>query len=162
MSFINDYQYEQSAVGFSCEEGEQLMRVVSAEIQQTKTGKQMLVVSFAVSNSNGAAYKENFVEGDFFNKSVSRFFDAFNIKPGNWNFNEWKGKNGRGFFQKKEEQYQDATGNWKNTSRIKLSYFIQPEKTAPAQRPAPVQPVQAAQPQQEVYTDDPAIDNFIF
>lgn len=151
--FINDYQYEQGSTSFSCEEGEQFLRVEGAEITRSKTGKQMLVVAFSVSNSNGVLYKENFVEGDFFNKSMSRFFDAFQIQPGNFNLQQWKGKQGRAMFQKKTEEYQDASGNWKQAVKTKLVYFIMPNSA---------QQVQPQAQRQVVYTDDPNAEQLIF
>lgn len=152
--FINDYQYEQGSTSFSCEEGEQFLRVEGAEITRSKTGKQMLVVAFSVSNSNGVFYKENFVEGDFFNKSMSRFFDAFQIKPGNFNLQQWKGKQGRAMFQKRQEEYQDTNGNWKQAIKTKLAYFIVPSTQQQQQ--------QQQQRPEVVYTDDPNVDQLVF
>ena len=128
--FINDYQYEEYAVQFDCPDGDLAVTVRSAKVAATKTGNQMLEISLDVERSNGVLYIERYVAGDYFNKNMSRFFDAFGIQRGNFNFQAWIGKRAMGHFEHQEESY-----NGKTQIRARLKYLLvdQPAATAAVQ-----------------------------
>lgn len=139
--FINDYQYEEYAVQFDCPDGDLAVTVRGAKVAATKLGNQMLEISLDVERSNGVLYIERYVAGDYFNKNMSRFFDAFGIQRGNFNFQTWTGKRATGHFEHQEETY-----NGKTQIRARLKYLLVDQPAAPAAPQAQYVP-QAAQVQ---------------
>lgn len=138
--FINDYQYEEYAVQFDCPDGDLAVTVRSAKVTATKTGNQMLEISLDVERSNGVLYIERYVAGYYFNKNMSRFFDAFGIQRGNFNFQAWIGKRAAGHFEHQEESY-----NGKTQIRARLKYLLVDQPAATAAPQAQYVP-QTAQP----------------
>ena len=84
----------------------------------------MLEVSLLVEGANNVPYIERYVEGDYFNRNMSRFFDAFGIQRGNFNYPTWVNKRSVGHFEHKQESYQGASGEWKNVNRAVMKYLI--------------------------------------
>ena len=177
MGFINNYVPEEYAMAFDVEDGSHPMCVVQIRVTQTKDKtKNMLEIDFAVKNNAGqkvpVVYTERFVEGDYFNKSITRFFDAFKLPRGDFNFINWKGKTGKGMFAHKAETYLDAYGVQKTSNKCVLKFFEvenAPASNQPAQvgaQPAVSQPVAASAPTQaaapETFPEDIPYDGDVF
>lgn len=159
MAFINDYQPENYAVVFDCPDGDNQIMVAGARTAQTKTsGAQMLEIAFKVQGCPGFYY-ERYVEGDYFNKNITKFFDALGIARGDFDFSHWKGKKGVAHFEHEIQEYINGYGEQKSVNKAVLKYLIVPAQDAAQATPtvkAPVagmttaaqvaQPAQTAQP----------------
>lgn len=159
MSFISTYQYEQSSPRFECEDGEQIVAVSTAEATTSKNGSQMIKVGLKVSNSNGIIYFEHIVEGEFFNRKMSQFFDSFMIQPGNFDFRSWIGKKGLAMFTHKQETWTNNQGIQQVSNKAVLQYFIsrkREEQTTPTGQVSPtVQAVPTVQVAQQQASQNP-------
>lgn len=142
MSFINDYTPEEYKVAFNCSDGKHEMVIRGARTAESSTGKQMLEVGFGVkegSNLITASYVERFVEGEYFNQNITRFFDAFEIQRGNFDFKTWVGKMGAGEFVHTSSNWTDSHGQPKTTVKCECKYFYT-EDTQEAQPAAVFKP----------------------
>lgn len=157
MSFYNSYKYEEYKTSFDVPDGDWPVVICKVEEKQTKNGKGMLEVSFRVADILSPYYVERYVEGEYFNKSMSRFFDAFKLQPGNFTFSTWIGKRATAHFEHVQETYTAQDGTQRASNRAKLKYLVVPEKEQfpedipystpstqqhalqPMQQPAPVQ-----------------------
>ena len=65
--------------------GDHRFAVISAEEKTSKTGKQMVVITL---KPNGATFTVNdyIVEGEYFNRKMTQFFDSTGIEEGNFNY----------------------------------------------------------------------------
>lgn len=139
MSFINDYQPEEYKVAFNCSDGKHEMVIKGARTTKTSTGKQMLEVGFGVKEGAvliSTTYVERMVEGDYFNQNMTKFFDAFKIQRGNFDFKTWVGKMGAGEFVHTTSEWTDQYGQPKTTVKCECKYFYTentPEASAPVQ-----------------------------
>lgn len=124
MSFTNSYQYEEYGQFFDCPDGDLAVKVLSAKETTAKSGARMLEVNLLVDGANNVPYVERYVEGEYFNRNMSRFFDAFGIPRGNFNYPTWVNKRAVGHFEHKQESYQSAGGEWKNVNRAVMKYLI--------------------------------------
>lgn len=143
MSFINDYTPEEYKVAFNCSDGKHEMVIRGARTAKSSTGKQMLEVGFGVkegSNLITASYVERFVEGDYFNQNITRFFDAFKIQRGNFDFKSWVGKMGAGEFVHSSSNWTDSYGQPKTTVKCECKYFYT-EDTPEVQTAAKTEPI---------------------
>ena len=152
MGWKTDFQREEYGNVFDVEDGDHDCFIQKVEEKQSNTGKRMLEVSMTVDNG-GTQYVERYVEGEYFNKNMSRFFDAFGIECGDWNYADWYGKTARGHFCHKQESYQDKSGELKTVNRCKLQYLIvanqggetpAPAAASPAVKPSEVAGVEKA------------------
>ena len=140
MGFINTYTPENYAVVFDCPDGENQLKIAGARLAQTKeTGKQMIEVAYKVKDCPGFYY-DRFVEGDNFNKFITKFFDTFKIPRGNFDFATWKDHYGKGFFAHEDSQYINAYGETKVSHKAVLKYLIVEGDAAPT-APAKTVPV---------------------
>lgn len=118
--------------------GDFRIRVAEAEKMQSKTGKDMLRLVFDVSNSKAKLF-HYIVDGEYFNRNISAFFDAFpQIKMGDFNVAGWVGKVGA--CHTKHEEY---NGNINS----KVAYFIPASKQG--NLPVWVDPENAKEPQND-------------
>ena len=155
MGFINTYQYEDYLKAFEVADGDHIVVIMGAQVKQAQSGKQMLEISFMVPDAGNSIYIERYVEGDYFNQNMSKFFDAFGIQPGNFNFPTWAKKSGMGHFIHKEETFVDKQGVQKTVNKCRMQYLLVPEKEQfpediPYQQAAPrpsQKPVQQSQAQ---------------
>ncbi len=143
MGFINNYQYEDYLKVFDVADGDHTVTIMGAQTKTSQKGSQMLEVSLLVPDAGNMIYIERYVEGEFFNQNMSKFFDAFGIQPGNFNFPSWVRKSAKGHFIHKEETFLDKQGMQKTVNRCKMQYLIVPEKF-----PEDI-PYQQTQPQQQ-------------
>lgn len=132
MSFTNSYQYEEYGQVFDCPDGDLPVKILSAKETTAKSGSRMLEVSLLVDGANNVPYIERYVEGEYFNRNMSRFFDAFGIPRGNFNYPSWVNKRSVGHFEHKQESYQTASGEWKNVNRTVMKYLIVNDNNKPA------------------------------
>lgn len=100
--------------------GSYRISIVSAEEGKSKTsGNDMITVGFKLNGTN-ITVNNYFVKNEYFNKNISRFFDAFPMlkgenNEGNFDFLTWIGCVGAAKF-KEDGEY------------LKLDYFLTPEK----------------------------------
>lgn len=140
MSWLNNFSYEEGKPVFECAEGINLMCIKKVEETTTKNGERMLVVTCNVKNSNGEQLKHYLVEGQYFDKSLSRLMDCFGIKYTETNPQNWVNHVGSAQFDhykynpqtKKKEIVADM-----QCHLLKKEGFEQPEITpeTPAQPP---------------------------
>ena len=123
MGWMNKYQPEEYFKVFDVPDGDHVVKIVKVEYQVSKTGKNMHVLTYDVYDSNGVPFIDRIVEGEFYNVNMTRFFDAFKIQRGNFNFNSWLGKTAYAYFQHKEETYTDVQGMQKKINKVNLVYF---------------------------------------
>lgn len=128
MGFINNYQYEDYSKTFDVEDGDHTVIIMGAQVKPTQTGKQMIEVSLLVPKANNSIYIERYVEGDYFNQNLSKFFDAFGLKAGNFNFATWVKKTGTGHFIHKEETFINKQGMQQTVNKCRMQYLLVPEK----------------------------------
>lgn len=95
--------------------GDHRFEVVSAEEKTSKSGKRMIVVGL---KPNGASFTVNdyFVEGEYFNRNMTSFFDSTNIEEGNFNFPTWIGAVGAARFKEDENGF------------LKRAYYLDPKR----------------------------------
>lgn len=113
MSNWNYVREESAKVGA----GDLRFEVVSAEDKTSKTGKKMIVVGL---KPNGAEFVVNdyIVEGEYFNRKMTQFFDSTGIKEGDFNFITWIGATGAARFKEDENGY------------LKVGYYLDKKKAA--------------------------------
>ena len=79
---------------------------------------------------------------EIFNRNMSRFFDAFGIQRGNFDYPTWVNKNAVGHFEHKQESYQTSSGEWKNVTRAVMKYLLVNKNDEPTP-PMPQQHISA-------------------
>lgn len=150
--FINDYVPEEYTKVFDCEDGLHTVRIGGARICNSKNGSQMLEVCMAVDNIK-TWYIERYVAGEYFNKNITRFFDAFGMQRGNFDFNTWKGKTARAWFEHELSEYTGSDGLPKTSNKSVLKRFdFSNSTTVPTQPAQPAQPAQTQMPQMGMQT----------
>lgn len=144
--YIESYQpADYGATYFDVADGIHDMKIYSAVEKTSKMGKRMIEITYVVKECPTIPYKENIVEGEYFNRNCTRLFDAFGIQRGNFNFQSWVGKYAKGMFVHKDETYTGNDGVQKTINKCRLSYLIVPEA-----EPAPQQyQQQQSYPQQQ-------------
>ena len=134
MSFISDYTPTTSTF-FDVADGDHTMTIKGARITRTTKGTQIIEVGCMV-GSCPVVYVEKLIEGEYFDKVATMFFDAFKIPRGNFNFNVWVGKSALGHFVHSQESYV-IDGVEKTINKAVRKYYIF-ENQNPASTPAPV------------------------
>lgn len=91
--------------------------IVSAEQKTSQSGKEMIVLGIRPS---GTKITVNYyiVEGPYWNRTLTQFFDSFDVEEGNLELVTWVGAEGAAFFGEDEQGY------------LKVKYFIQKDKAA--------------------------------
>ena len=138
----NDWQYEPYGKKFEVADGDHRVAILSAKDVMSKTGKNMIEITYKVEDSNGLPFIDRIVEGEYFNSNMSRIFDVFKITRGDWNYNNWRNKIALAHFEHKVETYTDNNGNTKTVSKANLVYFhnnVPDAASAPVQQSAPAQ-----------------------
>ena len=167
--FIQDFQYTSDyAISFDCPDGEHAVKILDAKETTTKKGVPMIEVQLTVQDSNKVPYIERLVAGDYFQRNMSRFFDAFKIVRGNFAFQSWRGKWGRGVFQHEKQTYIGNDGMERTVNKAIMKELIveQPnaQGTPQAQNTQPRQTCQQPQgnsaPQQSQQSASPSVHDF--
>lgn len=139
MAFYDGYHYEDYRTQFDVADGDHRVTVVQAREAQAKSGRAMIEVTLKVEGAT-AQYIERYVDNEFFNKNISRFFDAFGMKPGNFQFASWANRTATAHFEHEQDTYTGSDGLQRNTNRAKLKYLIVPEREQfPAYQNPPAQ-----------------------
>lgn len=109
--------YQRDESSYLAKPGANRCVIVDAREATSKTsGKPMIVVTVTPSSST-AKVKVFFVQGEFFNKKMTQFFDAFpEIEEGNFDFDSWVGSVGAAFFGVDDRGY------------LTVKYFLKPDK----------------------------------
>lgn len=155
--FIQDFQYTGDyAIAFDCPDGEHGVKILDAKETTTKKGVPMIAVKLLVNDSNFIPYIERLVSGDYFQCNMSRFFDAFKIVRGNFDFPSWRGKLGRGVFRHEKQTYigKDGMERTVNKAIMKELLVEQPNAQGFGQQSPQGQsqtPVNTAQTQPQAY-----------
>lgn len=115
MSWADDYKHEDSAGGLNG-----MARCIISDVQEKRSskGNPMIVVTLRAS---GVSFDINhyIVKNEYFNRNMSRFFDAFpEIEDGDFDFIRWIGCEGGAVFGPDDMGY------------TKLKRFLTPEQTA--------------------------------
>lgn len=111
MSNWADYKREEPTRG---KEGVQRCVVVSAEEGVTKDGVPKIMIKVKQSDT-GIVCTKHVVKGDWFNKTMTEFFDAFpEIEDGDFNFVTWVGAEGAASFKINNNGY------------LEIGFFISP------------------------------------
>ncbi len=118
-----DFKRDESSTFTLIPEGMHRIRVKSAEKAVSKTGKDMLVLSFDVSGYSSLIF-HNIVflpdRPEITNRNLTQFFDSFkDIPEGDFETAHWIGKVGAA--QVKHEEYNGQTN-------AKIAYFIKADK----------------------------------
>lgn len=121
MSFISDYKPTTSTF-FDVADGDHTMTIKGARITQTTKGTQIIEVGCMV-GSCPVVYVEKLIEGEYFDKVATMFFDAFKIDRGNFDFKVWVGKSALGHFEHIQESYV-KDGVEKTINKAVRKYFI--------------------------------------
>lgn len=107
--------------------GDYRFEVVSAEEKRSSTDKDMIVVGLKL-NGTGIVVKDYLVQGDFFKRKATQFFDATNVEEGNFDLLTWIGAVGAARFKEDEKGY------------LKVAFYLdkkQAEKLPPWQGEMP-------------------------
>jgi hypothetical protein len=112
-----DYDYNQS----SLRPGEYEAVIEHVIETRSQNGNEMLKISLPI---YGKSFFYYIVDNEHANKNLTKFFQCFNIQPGNWDFNSWRGHRGQVFIDKK-----------KDSTYFEIKYLIVPENS-PQQPPA--------------------------
>ena len=120
---MNNYQPEEWKKSFDVADGDHVVTITKVENKVSKTGLNMHVVQYSVEGSNGEPFIDRICEGEYYNKNMTRFFDAFQIQRGNYNFASWINKKAYAHFEHKEEEFTDQAGNKKKVNKANLVYF---------------------------------------
>lgn len=113
MAFIWNYIREEK----TNRAGDYRFEVVNAEEKTSNSGKNMIVVELKLNPIN-ITVKDYFVEGDYFNRKATQFFDSTNIEEGNFELLTWIGATGAARF--KEDEY----------GFLKVAYYLDPARAA--------------------------------
>lgn len=141
MSYINDYKPAEYNTVFDCKDGDHKIRIKEAKEVMSRTQKPMIVISYMVQDSNGVPYVDRIVAGDYFDQNMTRFFDAFKIDRGNFNFSTWIGKEAAAHFEHRVSEFVDNNGQNRSTNKAEMTRLYTPDNapqsTAPTSTPKP-------------------------
>lgn len=143
MSWINDYRYTADyGIAFEVPDGEHKVKILEVKETTSKKGVPMLEIKLQVWDSNFIPYVERIVGNEYFDKNMSRFFDAFNIVPGNFAFQSWRGKVGKGIFHHETQSWTDNNGALKQIKKSVMKSLIveQPNTQGTGQTQTPQAP----------------------
>lgn len=138
--WITDYQPEQYGQSFDVADGDHKIRIKEAKVEQTSNKKNMIVVVYYVQGSNNVPFTDRIVEGDYFNQNMTRFFDAFKIQHGNFNFGTWIGKEATARFEHRVNTFTDKNGMQRTVNRAELVKMYTPEVATPTAPSTPAEP----------------------
>ena len=108
---MSNWNYQRES-GSNVTAGDHRFEVIGVEDAISKSsGKPMIVIEV---KPNGASFtvKKFVVEGDYFNRTMTSFFDSTGIEEGNFNFITWVGAMGAARFKEDDKGY------------LELAYFI--------------------------------------
>ena len=143
MAFIANFQREDYSQGFDIPDGEWDVKISkAAEIRKNKNGKSYINVPLLVNCQTGLLpFELQIWEGEFFNKSMSKFCDAFGLADTDiGNMAKYNGLRGKASFTHKLESYTDAAGVSHSVNRCKCNLLVPDKSGAPvAKAPTPAE-----------------------
>lgn len=146
----NDYQYEAYSKSFDVGDGDHRVQILAAKDVTSKTGKNMIEVRYKVENSNGVDFVDRIIEGEYFNKNMSRFFDVFGILKGDFNYQHWIGKVAVAHFEHKPETY-TSNGEEKTVNKATLVYWNTHASAQVESKPMPVKEPETFPEDEEIF-----------
>ena len=155
--YIQDFQYTSDyGVMFDVADGEHKVKILEAKDTMTKKGIPMIEVKLSVEESNGISYIERIVSGDYFQRNMSRFFDAFKIVRGSFYFHSWRGRTARGIFKHQEQTFTSSDGTQKTVNKAVMTTLIVED---PEYHTAPTTPTTPQQEAQNAAQNPPPVQN---
>ena len=121
--WMNDYKPEEYSKSFDVADGDHVVVIYKVENKVSKNGSHMHEVTYMVKDSNGVPFIDRIVEGEYYNKNMTRFFDAFHIQRGDFNFNNWLNKKAYAHFEHKQETFTNSNGQQVTVNKANLVYF---------------------------------------
>jgi len=135
------------------QEGENFVRIASASQRYSTAGNEMIELEFSIVGNDNFKLKYFLVDGEYFNKNATRFFDCFRIQRGNFNMRSWIGKTGTVYLE-----YGEPNGNGKRYLQITKLVVEQNQDTSSVQNKQSTPPArnqqQSAPHQQEEFEED--------
>jgi hypothetical protein len=134
--FQDGYQADDNYGVKAIEEGDYALKIQNITFEPSQAGNPM-ITAHLITRESPIVFKHYIVKNDYFNANMTKFFDCFKIPRGNFEYQRWLGRVGKGHIAKG-----DIKSNGKAYMEIK--YLI---VDAPAAKPGPQQATQpAAQP----------------
>lgn len=145
----NDWKYENYSKIFDVEDGDHRVKIIAAKDVISKSGKNMIELHYQVEGSNGIEFVDRVIEGEYFDKNMSRMFDVFGITYGDFNYQHWIGKIAVAHFEHKPETY-EVNGVTKTVNKANLIYW----NTRTSVEPKSVPAIETKNPE-ESFPEDP-------
>lgn len=152
MAFMNNYVPEESKV-FDIPDGDYKVRIEKVDDAMSKSGLHMHAITLRVEGVK-ELYIHFICEGEYYNKAMTTFFDAFKIPRGNFKFSSWIGRITAAHFEHRQRKFTGNDGLEHTANRCELVYFhkttnsVQSQNYAQAQSQAPQMNYGAAPAQQ--------------
>lgn len=131
---MNSYVPEESKV-FDIPDGDYKVRILKVENTMSKSGLNMHAITLQVEGVK-EHYLHFICEGEFYNKAMTTFFDAFKIPRGNFNFSYWLGKITAAHFEHRQRKFTGNDGLEHTANRCELVYFHKTLNSVQSQNPA--------------------------
>lgn len=91
---LGQYYQEEEYGAATLPEGDYCAKIVGAKEGTAKTsGNPMAIITLAIKESS-IEFKYWIVENEYFNRNMTKFFDCFKIRRGEFDMNRWVGKYG--------------------------------------------------------------------
>lgn len=101
---MTDWNYKRDDTQYA-REGNYWATITGAEEKKSKSGNDMLVVTLEI-DGTATTIKDYFVQGEYFNRRITKFFDAFkNIADGDFSYPKWIGKKAAVSLKKDDKGY---------------------------------------------------------
>jgi hypothetical protein len=143
MAFYMDFKREDYNQVYDIPDGEWEVKIsAAAEAKKNKNGKQYLSVQLLVNTQTQVLpYELQIWEGEYFNKAMSKFCDAFELADADVPvLLKYKGLRGKASFTHKIETYTDPSGVPKTVNRCKCNLIVPDGRSKPlAQAPQPAE-----------------------
>ena len=133
MEFGKEYK-EDDSYFVDIKPGEYNCKIIDVTEKKTKNGKPMLEIRVVLSNKGILKYylvddRSDEKKAMMSNQRITKFFDCFKIKRGNFNIKQWKGATGRVYVD-----YGEALQNGRAYIEIKKILLPLEHKTLPNQK----------------------------
>ena len=148
--FASGYQPED--YGARIENGDYPLTILDVQMGYTQQGVPKILLDLGI---DGVTFTVHYslVKNEYFNKNATRFFDAFGIPRGNFNYGTWIRHRGMGRLERNEKGYMDlkyfimpGTGSTPPKPPLQQSAPAQQHKPWPGPQPKPAAPAPAQAP----------------
>ena len=121
---MGNWNYKREETNYA-NEGNYWATITGVEEKQSQSGNDMLVVTYSIDETD-TLIKDYFVQGKYFNRRITKFFDAFqNIEDGDFEYVKWIGKKAAVTLGKDDKGY------------LKIKRYIAPTDKAYKDLPTP-------------------------